>query len=1275
MEKESVESLSTPSLFTQEVKWRCGSCGISNEGYLTICSACEGTRECSGKGSTAPKVLQKLVSAKSKSEWRCTMCFVPNDNSRVVCEACETPRADAAVVSASVVSTSPSDADAGPSVSFAAGLFKTSGPSFSTAASLFGLPSTTDCNGAAPVFGFPEVRAPPATDSTKCKSVSGAANGSYSTNVRDLLKSSTGEKNMFASFSETSVDKAVTEVVVFSPSRARSLSSPTRKFKSERSISPPSTGAVGDRPREESRKQGSDLRREPPPVGLLKRSRAMVDSSQPSQDSPKYTKRHRTSPPSSPLISTPQAQSPELELSQTSPSPVRSKGVVDAFFANFMESPRRIKSPLRTSMETGIIGTPLRVDSVLQPAPWQPPPAAPPRVRSSPSSSSFSNSDQKAEKAERPVTEGLAASVSQSDTLTAAPPSTVGDPQREYRFSFGASAEDQQASERRPSVDARGETMEPSTPDTQTPSFATPNFGSSGNTAVGEAEGGDVLPSRSAVVGTVPRTPSLKGDGGESTSADLGHQESKSLPAVAKKVVALDVDRAHEAAGIVYTWGSGECDQLAVADAHLNASLAAASPCCIVKLRKQNVVQLACGALHSIALLADGTVVAWGCNDDYALGRLNDNIPERQPARIVGLPQDDAVTAVACGDSHSACITKKGDCYIWGAYKDTMGYVGFPDYTDSTTLGSLPSKKTHVPTRVPGLSGSCVRLSAGENHTAVICLTEAAAKATLYMWGSGEFGQLAREPLPDMSNTKTSYLFPYSHTASSLNLPGTLTNVFCGRATTFLETRSSNGGPHYFGLGRNSCGELGVPLDSTVVFVPQEIVALRGQEVHTLSSCQFASIALTQDGKVLTWGKRDYLGRGTADVPKVDRVPGVVEAFSSAFVRAVGTGGDTMFAVTRDGRLYTWGEGQMFQIGDGKEYNDPVLQPVLLPVDAFNGSTVLEASGGSQHSVALTFNGQYLMDKEETALDPWLVALRRGTLGALLYERTGGETAKRPRGGKVDKRKRALPPAGTLERTKRARGAGAKKTENEAQLKDPVTSEASYGLTLDIAELKRETEPAEVSRLSPSRRRGHRKKVSATLPAKSLVATPAGIATADEQSPEKNDSASKQDGTPPLRVSTRTRQQAPATDAPSVTTGRRAPRKKTADHPTIPLTTDVKPEAHLDAEKRETRSTVSRRHEKKGGVKSKQVDEEAEEPVQRRRPVRAASKPLGQQHSSGTSKTNGTEQSGSQAEDELKQSKKEERSKGTPGRPRKTAVTKQDIVAPTRKQPARKARA
>lgn len=76
-----------------------------------------------------------------------------------------------------------------------------------------------------------------------------------------------------------------------------------------------------------------------------------------------------------------------------------------------------------------------------------------------------------------------------------------------------------------------------------------------------------------------------------------------------------------------------------------------------------------------------------------------------------------------------------------------------------------------------------------------------------------------------------------------LDLPGVITNVFCGCATTFVEVRSlptkqkagesqsSLQGPRYYSVGRDSCGELGIGRIIETVEKFTEIDAFQGIDV------------------------------------------------------------------------------------------------------------------------------------------------------------------------------------------------------------------------------------------------------------------------------------------------------------------------------------------------------------------------------------------------------------------------------------------------------------
>lgn len=552
MDNEGSSSPSPPSLFTQQVKWRCNACGVSNEGYLNSCVTCQVARGGSSKmqGFDTSSVWKSLAGQKSSSDWECSMCFIPNDNSRVICEACETPR-DGLVSTAKVVSEKPSESAPGPSVSFAAGLFKTA-PSFCTTAALFGLPSekAKNDNSLAPVLGVPE--AEPANFKHLSNGFTVKSAVTKNSGAVDLSTSRVGEENMFAKLSQKDEDGAQ-EIVIFSPSnsRVRSLSSPTLRCHRDSKLLPFQTAQPAQTASTTTQEQKMYA------GGLLKRSRAamLVDTSQPSQESPKYTKRQRTSPPSSPFVSTPQAQSPESG-SHFMSSPAQTRQVVDAFFANFVESPRHLKSPFRASFDKGIIGTPLRVDSIPKPVASS--------VNRTPLYSGFSMPLSSQVLFVHPEDQQQSRSSSNSPNdgdLPANNDNQSSENNREYRFSFGAATEDEQASsqQRRP-ITALNSATEPCTPDVQTPSFATPNFGSAtkeGPSGISEQSLNSVEPTTLKADGVLSTTSTAS----ESKTVVLAVEQDEKTKSVAdlpkQEKHELDGSLVDRAAGLVYTWGSG----------------------------------------------------------------------------------------------------------------------------------------------------------------------------------------------------------------------------------------------------------------------------------------------------------------------------------------------------------------------------------------------------------------------------------------------------------------------------------------------------------------------------------------------------------------------------------------------------------------------------------------------------------------------------------------------------------------------------------------------
>lgn len=103
------------------------------------------------------------------------------------------------------------------------------------------------------------------------------------------------------------------------------------------------------------------------------------------------------------------------------------------------------------------------------------------------------------------------------------------------------------------------------------------------------------------------------------------------------------------------------------------------------------IVQLACGGMHTIALTADNQIVTWGVNDNWALGRDTEwdgvyqdaetgsgdeeegelNPHESTPTAISAdsFPSSTRFVQVAAGDSCSFALTDHGLVYGWGTFR------------------------------------------------------------------------------------------------------------------------------------------------------------------------------------------------------------------------------------------------------------------------------------------------------------------------------------------------------------------------------------------------------------------------------------------------------------------------------------------------------------------------------------------------------------------------------------------------------------------------------
>ncbi|XP_078576873.1 putative E3 ubiquitin-protein ligase HERC4 isoform X2 [Branchiostoma floridae x Branchiostoma japonicum] len=200
-------------------------------------------------------------------------------------------------------------------------------------------------------------------------------------------------------------------------------------------------------------------------------------------------------------------------------------------------------------------------------------------------------------------------------------------------------------------------------------------------------------------------------------------------------------------------------------------------PRMVKELSSLQIVQVACGGKHSLALSNDGRIFSWGNNSHGQLGiGSTKNQPKPQElTSLTGIP----FCQIVAGGSHSFVLSKSGAVFGFG--RNTFGQLG---------LGDTGDRK--YPTHVKSLrSLKVTHISCGEEHTAVLTLD-----GGVLTFGAGSYGQLGH-------NSNNHEALP----RKVFELMGLeVTQLACGRMHTMAYVESS-GRIYSFGLGGN--GQLG----------------------------------------------------------------------------------------------------------------------------------------------------------------------------------------------------------------------------------------------------------------------------------------------------------------------------------------------------------------------------------------------------------------------------------------------------------------------------------
>jgi alpha-tubulin suppressor-like RCC1 family protein/subtilisin family serine protease len=153
------------------------------------------------------------------------------------------------------------------------------------------------------------------------------------------------------------------------------------------------------------------------------------------------------------------------------------------------------------------------------------------------------------------------------------------------------------------------------------------------------------------------------GDG--TTLAHITPKQVPGLSGVQSVATGRDFSQALKNDGTVWGWGDNRFGQVGDAGSGANRVV----PVQVTGL--SSVVSLAAGASHTLAVLSDGTVWAWG---DNFYGDLGDGSAIQRPLPIL-VPELSGITAAAAGAAQSMVLKGDNTVWTWGDFNYDQMYV------------------------------------------------------------------------------------------------------------------------------------------------------------------------------------------------------------------------------------------------------------------------------------------------------------------------------------------------------------------------------------------------------------------------------------------------------------------------------------------------------------------------------------------------------------------------------------------------------------------------
>jgi len=249
-----------------------------------------------------------------------------------------------------------------------------------------------------------------------------------------------------------------------------------------------------------------------------------------------------------------------------------------------------------------------------------------------------------------------------------------------------------------------------------------------------------------------------------------------------------------------------------------------------------NILEIAAGYTHTIALKEDGTVWSWGRNKYGSLGD-GTTVRRKTPVKVLGPAGEgflEGIVKVAAGNDYSLALMNDGSVWAWGV--NDLGQLG----NGTTALSSVPTKVKGP--HGEGYLSNIVDIDCGNYHSIAL-----KRDGTLYSWGYNYYGQLGDGTIENR-NTPVEVRGP-----DEIGLMSDVINIDAGVRNSIALKNDGT----VWTWGDNTNGQLGDGTESAR-YSPVQVKGANNEtfikDVIAISMGGNHTIALKNDGTLWSWG-------------------------------------------------------------------------------------------------------------------------------------------------------------------------------------------------------------------------------------------------------------------------------------------------------------------------------------------------------------------------------------------------------------------------------------